>query len=105
VLDPADIGAVAAAALISSAHEGQTYLLSGPESLLPADRLRILGQVLGRDLRLEAMSDEEARASLSAQMPTEYVDAFFQFYVEGTIDESTPRTFLDWATAHADAFR
>lgn len=117
VVDPADIAAVAAAALTSPAHEGQIYRLSGPEALLPADRLRILGEVLGRDLRLDPMSDEEARVSLSAQMPTEYVDAFFQFYVEGTLDESTPqptvervlgrapRTFLDWVTAHADAFR
>jgi uncharacterized protein YbjT (DUF2867 family) len=115
--DPFDIAAVAAAALTTADHEGQTYAVSGPESLLPAERLRILAEILGRDLRLEALSNEEARTTMTAQMPAEYVDAFFSFYVDGTIDESTPqptveqllgrapRTFLDWAKAHADAFR
>ena len=56
-IDPADIGAVAAAALSRPGHEGQSYRLSGPESLLPADRLRILAGVLDRDLRLDPQSD------------------------------------------------
>jgi hypothetical protein len=54
---------------------------------------------------------------MSAQMPSEYVDAFFDFYVEGSLDESQvqptvrevlgrePRTFEQWAAANADAFR
>jgi hypothetical protein len=45
------------------------------------------------------------------------VDAFFSFYADGTLDESVvlptvqdvtgapPRTFEQWATAHALAFR
>lgn len=117
VIDPFDIAAVAAAALTTTDHDGQIYRLSGPEPTLPADRLRILADLLGRDLRLDPLSNEEARATLTAQMPVEYVDAFFSFYVDGTIDESqpqptvhqvlgrAPRTFLDWAKAHADAFR
>jgi hypothetical protein len=54
---------------------------------------------------------------MSAAMPAEYVDAFFDFYVTGTLDESQPqpdvrdvtgrepRTFRQWAQAHASAFR
>jgi uncharacterized protein YbjT (DUF2867 family) len=117
VIDPFDIAAVAAAALTSTDHEGRTYALSGPDPLLPADRLRVLAEILGRDLRLEPLSNEEARVTMSAQMPAEYVDAFFSMYVDGTLDESQPRptvaqvlgrpprTFLDWAKAHVDAFR
>jgi uncharacterized protein YbjT (DUF2867 family) len=117
MIDPYDLAAVAATALLSDGHEGRSYVLSGPEALLPADRVRILGAVLGRDLRLEALSDDEARAQMTAQMPVEYVDAFFDFYVDGTLDESQvqptvqqvlgrePRTFEQWAAAHADAFR
>ncbi|HEY2701303.1 MAG TPA: NAD(P)H-binding protein [Pseudonocardiaceae bacterium] len=117
VIDPFDIAAVAVAALTSTAHDGKIYLLSGPESLLPADRLRILGAELGRDLTLDALSNEDARTTMTAQMPVEYVDAFFSFYVDGTLDDSqpqpavqqilgrAPRTFTEWATAHADAFR
>jgi uncharacterized protein YbjT (DUF2867 family) len=116
VIDPADIAEVAAAALTTDRHEGRSYRVSGPESLLPAEQVAILANVLGRDLRFEAQSDEEARAEMSASMPAEYVDAFFSFFVDGTIDESTvlptveevlgrpPRRFEDWARAHAEAF-
>ena len=73
------------------AHEGRVYTVSGPEPLRPADRARILGEVLGRDLRFEGQPDDEARAEMSAAMPAEYVDAFFDFYVTGTLDESQPQ--------------
>ena len=117
VVDPADIGAVAASALLDAGHEGRSYVLSGPEALRPADRVRILGAALGRALRLEAQSDEDARAQMTAQMPVAYVDAFFDFYVDGSLDESQvlstvhevlgrePRTFAQWAAAHVEAFR
>jgi uncharacterized protein YbjT (DUF2867 family) len=116
-VDPDDIGAVAAAALTSDAHEGRAYRLSGPESLLPADRVAILADVLGRELRFEGQSNQEARAEMSEAMPAEYVDAFFRFFVDGDVDESAvlptvqevtgraPRSFEAWARAHADAFR
>ena len=116
-IDPADIAAVAATALTQDGHAGRSYRLSGPESLLPADRVAILARVLGRELRFEAQPDDEARAEMSANMPAEYVDAFFSFFVDGTLDESRvlptvqevlgrpPHTFEQWARAHADAFR
>jgi uncharacterized protein YbjT (DUF2867 family) len=117
VTDPADIAAVAARALTAPGHEGRVYELSGPESLSAADRVAILGQALGRDLRFEAQTDEEARAEMSATTPARYVDAFFDFYAAGTLDESRvlptvrevtgrpPRTFAQWAAAHDGAFR
>ena len=116
VLDPADVAAVAAEALLGEGHAGQVYRLSGPEPLLPADRVQILGTVLGRPLRFEAQPDDEARAEMLAAMPAAYVDAFFSFYVDGTLDESPvlptvqeltgrpPRTFEQWAKAHREAF-
>jgi len=53
VTDPADIAAVAARALTAPGHEDRVYELSGPDSLTAADRVAILGQALGRDLRFE----------------------------------------------------
>jgi uncharacterized protein YbjT (DUF2867 family) len=115
-VDPADVGAVAALALTEPGHAGQEYRLSGPESLLPEQQVAILGRVLGRDLRWEGWSDEQARTELERQMPTPYVDAFFSFFVDGLIDETTvqptvpevlgrpARSFETWARAHADAF-
>jgi uncharacterized protein YbjT (DUF2867 family) len=109
VVDPADIAAVAARALVSAEHEGREYPVTGPEALRPEDRVRLLGEVLGRPLRFEAQPDDEARAEMTAQMPVEYVDAFFSFYSDGKLDEATvfptveevtgrpPRTFAEWA--------
>jgi hypothetical protein len=63
-----------------------------------------------------ALTSAEARAEMSKSMPAEYVDAFFSFYSEGTLDESRvrpdvsdvtgrpPRSFRAWAQAHAAAF-
>lgn len=116
MIDPADIGAVAALALTSEDHAEQVYTLSGPELLLPADRVRILGEVLGRALVLEPLTDDEARTVLGEQQPAEYVDAMFSFYVDHTIDVShvlstvpdllgrPGRTFGQWADAHTAAF-
>lgn len=116
-IDPADIAAVAALALTTPGHQGRVHALSGPEPLTAADRVAILGRALGRDLRFEAQTDEEARIEMSATTPPQYVDAFFDFYAGGSLDESKvlptvreitgrpPRAFGQWAAAHADAFR
>jgi uncharacterized protein YbjT (DUF2867 family) len=116
-IDPADIGAVAVKALATDELEGRSLRLSGPEALYPADRARILGAALGRELRFEAQTNEDARAEMSAAMPAEYVDAFFSFFVDGTIDETTvlptvrevldrePGSFASWAAANIDSFR
>jgi len=115
-VDPADIAAVSLQALTSDAHAGHSYRLSGPAALRPADRVAILARVLDRPLRFRGLSDAEARAEMEATMPTQYVDAFFSFFATGTIDETTvhptveevvgrpPRTFEQWARAHAAAF-
>lgn len=116
-IDPDDVGAVAAAALMKPEHEGRAYRLSGPEPLRPADQVEILARVLRRDLRYEIQPDDEARAEMSQSMPAPYADAFFQFFAEGTLDESAvlptveeitgrpPRLFEPWARDHAAAFR
>ena len=116
-IDPYDIAAVAAKALLADGHEGRTYVASGPEAVLPADQVAVLAEVLGRDLRFVGLTDAEARVEMEASMPVEYVDAFFDFYVDGTLDESgveptvhevtgrAPRTFRQWTQEHADSFR
>jgi uncharacterized protein YbjT (DUF2867 family) len=113
VIHPADIAAVVLHGL-----EGDpgTYRVTGPESLTAAQRLAVLGDVLGRELREEPMTDAEIRAEYEASMPQPYVEAFFQFYRGGLIDETSvtsdveralgrpPRSFRDWAEANRDAF-
>jgi uncharacterized protein YbjT (DUF2867 family) len=117
VIDPRDIAAAAVAALLDPRHEGKTYRLSGPESLLPEQRVQMLGEVLGRELRFEGQPDDEAKAEMSDSMPPEYVDAFIGFNSGGWLDESPvlptveeitgrrPGTFEGWAFDHVEAFR
>lgn len=116
-VDPGDIAAVAAAALTDDGHSGREYAVTGPAALTPGERVQVLASVLGRRVRFEAQSDEEARAEMSAQMPAEYVDAFFGFFSEGKLDESVvlptvaevtgraPKTFEAWARENANKFR
>ncbi|MFI6742320.1 NAD(P)H-binding protein [Nonomuraea sp. NPDC050451] len=116
-VDPYDIGAVAARALLSEEYRGEILRPTGPVAMPPADQVAVLAEVLGRDLEFVGLTNEEARADLLATMPVEYVDAFFDFYVNGSLDESIvrptvrevtgrePRTFAQWAQAHADDFR
>jgi uncharacterized protein YbjT (DUF2867 family) len=116
VVDPYDIAAVAAEALLGDGHEGRVYDLTGPRALLPAERLATLAAVLGRPLRLRALTDEEAREELGRTMPAHLVDAQFRFFADGVLDEAQvhpavreitgrkPRTFEQWARAHAAAF-
>lgn len=115
-VDPVDVGAVAAAALVEDGHAGKTYQPTGPDSLLPQEQVAILGRALGRTLHFRAQPNEEAREAMLSTTPAEYVDAFFDFYVEGSLDESVvrstvedvtgraPRTFEQWSAAHTEAF-
>jgi uncharacterized protein YbjT (DUF2867 family) len=100
-IDPDDLGAVAAAALTSDAYESEALRLSGPESLRPAEQVAVVADVLGRDLRFEALSNEEARAEMSEGMPGEYVDAFMSFFADGTLDESEVLPTVEQVTGRA----
>ena len=116
-IDPADIAAVAAAALTEAGHAGAEHALSGPEPLTPGAQVATLAAVLARPLRYEPLSDDQARAAMAADTPGPYVDAFFRFYSDGEFDDSPvldtveritgrpPRTFEQWARAHAEEFR
>lgn len=115
-VDPADVAAVAVRGLVTDdlAHTAQR--LSGPESLLPEQRARALAEVLGRAVEIEPLDDEAARAVLLAAMPEPYVDAQFDFFRAGSVDETVVRstvadvlgrpatTFRDWAERNAHRF-
>jgi uncharacterized protein YbjT (DUF2867 family) len=117
VVHPGDIAAVAVDALTSDRHEGQAYRLSGPASLSTAERVRQVGAAAGRELTFEPLDDAEARTTMLETTPPEYVDAFFEFYRDGVVDETTvqpafeqlmgrpPREFAIWAQENASRFR
>ena len=111
-IDPADIAAVAAVALIEPGHEGTAPALSGGQALTPADLVATLADVLGRPLRYEPLADDDARARMAADTPAPFVDALFRFFSDGEFDDAQilgtvralsgrePRTFEQWARAH-----
>jgi uncharacterized protein YbjT (DUF2867 family) len=78
--DPADVAAVLATALSETGHAGQTYRVSGPEALTPADQVAIVAEVLERKLRFEAVPDDEAHVTLPAQLGQAYADAQFDIF-------------------------
>ena len=94
--------------------EGCSLRLSGPEALRPADRYASSPRP-GRDLQFEAVPNDVRE--MTESMPVEYVDAFFSYFVDGTIDETTvlptvrevlgrePRSFAVWVATHQERFR
>ncbi|GAA4608151.1 NAD(P)H-binding protein [Actinoallomurus liliacearum] len=115
-IDECDIAAVAVRALLDDGHAGRTYLLTGPEALTDPQRVAILGDVLGRELRFEGLSAEEYRAAMSARVPAPVVDALIAMRAESKemaevspapadLIGRAPHTYAEWAARHADGFR
>jgi uncharacterized protein YbjT (DUF2867 family) len=76
-IDADDIAAVAAHVLTTDGHDGRVYDLTGPRALTYDDAAAVFSQVLGRPVRYEGLSDDEARAAM-AGLP--------EFQVEALID-------------------
>jgi uncharacterized protein YbjT (DUF2867 family) len=116
-LDLVDIAAVAAKALLEDGHHGQKYAMTGPESLSKREKVRIIGGVLGREIRFVEISHVEARDQMLAQGYGEAADWLLDGDAQmighpqpvlPTVPDLLGRpsgTFAEWVAAHADAFR
>jgi uncharacterized protein YbjT (DUF2867 family) len=118
IIDPRDIAAVAAEALTSSVHIGQTYTLTGPELLSMPDQADILARVTGQPVGHVDLSEEESQAQLVAAGLTPEAVAAASLgmrwaragHAELLTDTVTavlgrkPGTLERWATEHAAAF-
>ncbi|HJP80302.1 MAG TPA: NAD(P)H-binding protein [Pseudonocardiaceae bacterium] len=115
-IDPADVALVAACVLTGTGHEGKTYRLTGPDALLPEEQVRIVGDVIGKQVAFEELGEDEARAGMSHYLPAAIVDTLLkQSRREGpwsrplpTVAELThtpPTTFRQWVADHADLFQ
>jgi uncharacterized protein YbjT (DUF2867 family) len=110
-----DIAAVAVRALIESRHDREEYVLTGPESLTQVEQVMMIGEVLGRQLRFEEITPDEARDELPAPPPiiTMLLDAWAAAlgqpaYVTSTVEAITgkpARTFREWVFDHANQFQ
>jgi uncharacterized protein YbjT (DUF2867 family) len=114
-IDERDIAAVAVHALLETGHDGAGYVLTGPESLSQLEQVATIGEVIGRPLRFDEMSPEEARSEWPVPAPVvnmllnAWAAALGQpALVTSTVAEITgtpARTFRDWVTDHAEKFR
>lgn len=114
-IDERDIGAVAVRALLEDGHDRAEYVLTGPQSLDQREQVVTIGNVIGRPLRYEEMSPEEAQRELPgpASVVTMLLHAWAAAlgqpaYVTSTVEEITgmpARTFRSWVTDHAEEFR
>ena len=116
--DERDIAAVVVRALCDDRHAGAEYVVTGPQSLTQAEQLHTIGRAIGRSLRVEEISPEEARSELLPVLGSPiFVNMLLNAwgaalgqpaFVTSTCAEVTgapARTFLEWATDHAAEFR
>jgi uncharacterized protein YbjT (DUF2867 family) len=116
--DERDVAAVAVRALCEDGHAGAEYVVTGPESLTQAEQVYTIGRAIGRSIRLEEISPEEARSELLPVLGSPvFADMLLSAwgaalgqpaFVTSTCAEVTgapARPFLQWATDHAAEFR
>ena len=111
-IDERDIADTAVAVLLAGPggpHDGTAPTLTGPESLTRRQEVQILADALGREVRIDPVPADEARAFLSATMPAFVVDSLLEYWAEadGRPDHVTDavesitgcpaRTFATWA--------
>ncbi len=65
-IHPDDIAAVSAAALLSEEYVGRVLPITGPAALNFSEATQMISKAIGRPLRFEAISDDEARERYSA---------------------------------------
>jgi uncharacterized protein YbjT (DUF2867 family) len=113
----ADIGAVAAVALLDEGHAGHAYNLTGPEALTSRERIALLSRTIHRDLTFEPITHEQAVDRLMAtgvsRADAEYVIGWYAAPTDSstTVDDTVERvigrparTFAQWVAEHAGRF-
>ena len=111
-----DIAAVAVRALTEDGHADARYHITGPGQLTQVEQVHAIGQAIGRPLRFEQLTSEEAVRDLFAGMPSGIAGSIVDGHAEmvrhpepvtSTVLDITgtqARTFAQWATDHAADF-
>ena len=118
-IDTRDIASVAARTLAEGGHEGQTYVLTGPEALSYADVAAKLSEATGRRIKYVPITPEQFReGALGAGLPEWLVAALErlnELFASGRAAEvnenvrrvgrKEPTTFDRFARDYAAAFK
>ncbi len=105
-----DIAAVAVTALLEDGHAGARYSLTGPESLTQREQVAAIASVLGKEIRFEEVTPEQAE---ERGIPALRRDALAGSVgrpaeVLPTVEEVTgrpARTFARWVADHTADFK
>ncbi|MGV9661598.1 SDR family oxidoreductase [Nocardia niigatensis] len=116
-VDPADIAAVAAAALREDGHDRQAYTVTGPELVTPRQQAQALAAALGEPLRFTELTREQAKVNMLRFMPEAVADHTLTILGEPTPEEQLVSDdvervlgrratgYAEWAARVAPAFR
>ncbi|MEV1026495.1 NAD(P)H-binding protein [Streptomyces sp. NPDC050264] len=116
--DESDVADVAATVPARGGYAGRRLIVTGPEALTPVEKVSAVAAATGRVIRCTEPTDAQARRQWRAEgRPDEGIEFMLHMWamVPGTVGRTTstveevvgrpPRTFAQWAAAHADAFR
>jgi uncharacterized protein YbjT (DUF2867 family) len=113
-----DVAAVAVRALVDPGHAGRSYLLTGSQSLSQYDKVRLLGEAIGKELTFVELPPEQVHQAMLAQglpadVPERLLGSLADYAVQaGPTSDDVQKvlgrpalTFAHWATERAAAFR
>lgn len=117
MIDPRDIGAVAATTLTTAGHTGHTYLLTGEEAISFAQIAQALSEATGRTVTFANLPEEIAPIALAGAGPEWLVTQLlgvFALIRQGAMAQTSPhvrmltghdpRAIADFAHDYARAF-
>ncbi|MYT10496.1 MULTISPECIES: NAD(P)H-binding protein [Streptomyces] len=114
-----DIAEVAVRALtdVHAVHKGRAYLLTGPQSLDQRDKVRLIGDAIGRELSFQELAPTQVRQAMLAQglaedIPDRLLGSLADFAnkpgpATDTVERLLGRpalTFATWAAENSAAF-
>lgn len=114
-IHPDDIAEVVTRALTTREYVGESLVITGPEALSYGEMATRIGATLGKTVRFEPISDEEAQADVGRGPYAAALVDIWRAVREGRmalVNEGVervlgrrPLSFDRWAAQHADAFR
>lgn len=117
-VDPSDVAEVAAHTLTEPGHFGRSYALTGPVALTAREQADILAGELGRPLRFEELTVEQAREGWRRRYPEAFAGAVAESaerqragakasVADGvrSVTGRAPTSFADWVRQQAHRFR
>jgi uncharacterized protein YbjT (DUF2867 family) len=114
-IHPDDIAEVVTSALTTREYRGESLVITGPEALSYGEMAARIGAAIGKTVRFEAISDEEAQAGVGRGPYAAALVDIWRAVREGRmalVNEGVervlgrrPLSFDRWVEQHADAFR